>query len=372
MDKFDLVSKILSAKPNSKKGLRTFKKLLYGDFLKFANDESSLAEEANAILMMQAIEKELQLIIGFPTVYSKNIIAIGGGFSSGKSAFVNSFFKQKNIKLPIGIEPVTAIPTYVVSSNKNFVKGFSNSGGSIDIDVEFYGKLSHDFVKSFNFNLKKIMPFMTIGTPLDQKYFKDICLIDTPGYNPSISDGFTERDKKTAFEFLERANALIWMIGLDSNGTIPASDLKFLSKLDLTNKKLFIVANKSDLKPKSELNDILEEIEDILNDSDIDFDGISAFSANFQKEDLYKKMSLFDFLQKENNPTQIQEKIISKIDTVFNMYKNAIEKDKKKMEKMKSNINSLELDLVELGLDIESSDSSQQEMVKNFMQIFNS
>ncbi len=359
-DKYDLVSSLLSSKGVINSDLKDFKEILYSEFLEFANRESSLAEEAEAILKLQSIEKELELIVNFPIIHSKTIIAIGGGFSSGKSAFVNSFFEQKHIELPIGIEPVTAIPTYVVSGKENEIKGFSNNGNAIKIDKDFYSKLSHEFVKSFNFNLKNIMPFMTISTPLSQEYFGNICLIDTPGYNPAITDGFTNEDKKTASEFLEQANALIWMIGLDSNGTIPSSDLKFINSLNLMGKKLYIVANKSDLRSESDLRMIVDEIKESLDDYDIEHDGISAFSANTKEEYFYTNQSLFDFLKKHNNPVKIIKNIFEKLEVVFNMYDQAISKDIEEIKRYKTNLKSLELDILEVGFDNDNNKVSNR------------
>ena len=79
------------------------------------------------------------------------------------------------------------------------------------------------------------MPFMILGTNID---YEHICFIDTPGYNPSdFHDGFTSEDVLTAKEFLNNASTFLWLIGADSNGTIPASDLDFLCNLDLEGKK---------------------------------------------------------------------------------------------------------------------------------------
>lgn len=348
--KLNFISKLLSAPSKTNQNLDHFQSVLKNDFLKFANKESSLAEEAKAILMLQTIEKKLKLIVNFSSIYNKNIIAIGGGFSSGKSAFVNSFLQNKKIKLPIGINPVTAIPTYIIPGESNKIKGYSKNGGSIDMDNAFYENLSHDFVKSFNFNLKEIMPFMAIETPM--KKIDKICFIDTPGYNPSdVDGGFTSQDKTTASEFLSQANSLIWMLGLDSNGTISASDLNFLEQLDTDNKKLYIVANKADLRPESDIEEIIDDIEESLEDYDIDFSGISAFSSNLQHEYMNRKMSLFDFLKKENKNLRTPKKITSDIEKIFNMYNSALTKDINNQKKIMSQIHSLELDLLESGFD---------------------
>ena len=84
-----LITKLLSSIP-LKNELEEFKHNLNKDFYKFANHEETLANEAEAILKLQSIEKELELITIYPNLYQKSVIAIGGGFSSGKSSFINS------------------------------------------------------------------------------------------------------------------------------------------------------------------------------------------------------------------------------------------------------------------------------------------
>ena len=95
--------------------------------------------------------------------------------------------------------------------------------------------------------------------------FTHICFVDTLGYNPAKT-GTTSKDSNTAKEALENANALVWLIGLDNEGTIPASDLRFLDSLDLEDKKLYIVANKVDLKPESQIENILDHFEEVLEE----------------------------------------------------------------------------------------------------------
>lgn len=356
--KHHLISSILSATTTPSNGLETFKELFRGDFLTFVSKISSLAEEGEAILLLQSVERELEVVANFRGVYSKNIVALGGGFSSGKSAFISSFIKNKDIKLPIGIKPVTAIPTFIVPGNSSTIKGFSLDGGVIDIGIDLFEQLSHDFIKSFDFNLKKIMPFMAIETQI--KDYQHLCFIDTPGYNPAVTYGFTDEDKKTAVEYLKQANSLIWMIGLDSNGTIPLKDLSFLSDLDLSAKKLFIVANKAEIRAKSDLEDIVDEITDALDDYDIAFEGISAYSSITGIEYLYRKQSLHEFLDGQNKPNEIKADILRKCKNVISMYKKAIKKDISKAKKMCSDLNSLELDLLEVGFETEDEKFSNR------------
>lgn len=343
--KYDLISNILSAKRSKNQGLDEFNKVFHA-FLEFANDESSVANEAEMLLSLQGIEKELILITNFSNIYNKNIIAIGGGFSSGKSSFVSSFFTNSSISLPIGINPVTAIPTYIVSGG-NSIRGYSNEGGSFEINTHLYEELSHDFVKSFKFNLKNIMPVMAIQTPLEG--FESICFIDTPGYDPASSDGYTSDDRETAYQFIQQANSLLWLVGLDANGTIPESDLSFLEDQELDDKNLYIIANKADLRAESDIEDIIDEIAESLEDYDIEYVGISAYSSNQKKEYLYKNISLNEFLQSENKPAKLKKDIQLKISQIINTYRKSIKKDLDNQKHISSSFKSIELDLLESG-----------------------
>ena len=48
----------------------------------------------------------------YDQLIGKNVVALGGGFSSGKSSFLNALNGED--ALPEAIEPTTAVPAYVV------------------------------------------------------------------------------------------------------------------------------------------------------------------------------------------------------------------------------------------------------------------
>ena len=196
---YELISKLLAAKPDENEKFEAFKRLVEDDFKRFADEESSLAEEASALQQLQRVQKHLEEIVASPHLFTKRSIAVGGGFSSGKSAFVNSFITRPDVQMPVDVTPSTAIPSFVVSSSDVSIKGHSHKGATVDIDSEIYRRLTHDFIESFSFNLKEIMPYMAVEVPL-REGFESICLIDTPGYNPA--GGNTDEDKITAIEFL--------------------------------------------------------------------------------------------------------------------------------------------------------------------------
>ena len=365
--KYELISNLLNAKRSENEEFEKFKKIFNEDFMAFANKESSLADEASAVQTLQRLEKKLEEIVAFPHTFGKKSVAIGGGFSSGKSEFINSFIEHSDIKLPVGIEPVTAIPSFVVSNpGEVSIKGFSNTGATVDIELEFYCQLSRDFIDTFPFNLKDVMPYMAVEAPLKEGLFEYVYLIDSPGHNPA--GGNTTEDKETAISVLKDRDALIWMIGLDSTGTIPQDDIEFIKYMELNGLPFYVVLNKADQKSKSELEDIRDEVKEILEEEEIEYMGISAYSATLGEEYLYDGMSLDVFLASQNQPVVDQGIELKKeMEEIFRRYEKAIEKDEKTAKLLMKELNSLNLDISsEISFNTPSLDDYQCKCGESF------
>lgn len=339
-EKFLLLNKILKAKKIENEKFEEYKKLFETEFMDFANEDSTLENEAEVILKFKELEEEIEKMITFDFLYFKNIISVGGGFSAGKSSFLNGFFDVDKVKLPEGVETVTAIPTYVTQGDEN-VLGFSSKGGLIKLDSKLYGKLTHAYMKNFEFNIKEIMPYVIIETNIKNGEFDNICFIDTPGYN----SGTQIQDRNTSWHEIEYSNSIIWVIEATA-GTLKKSDLEFLSDDRLSEKKKYIVLNKADLKPENDIRDIMNEIIDVLDENMIEFEGISAYSSRTKKEFFFEKKSLFEFLKDENKKIKAEEKIVKKIQELFNEYRKSIEYEKDNLKEKRKYIKSLEKEIL--------------------------
>ncbi len=174
----DLIVRILNAKMENK-GLEEYRCILDNEFLEFASGVDSLKEKEIALLALQEIKKELQLVASYPSLFQKSMVAVGGGFSAGKSTFLNHLLGL-NLKLPEAMEVATAIPTYCLKGEREALMGFSQNGGVVELP---YLTFDHKFLDSLGFNLKEIMPSMLLSAP--SVPFEFLCFIDTPGYNPS-------------------------------------------------------------------------------------------------------------------------------------------------------------------------------------------
>lgn len=348
--RFQLISRLLAARPQDSAGLARFRELLATDYMAFAEGESSLAAEAKALTQLQSIEQELALLVGFPDVRERTIVGIVGGFSSGKSEFINSFIHDPQVRLAVGLKPVTAIPSYVLATDKRMIRGYSASGGHIDLDVDFYKNISHAFISSFSFDLKSLMPFMCVGVRMKPECFSDICFIDTPGYNPPATAAeHSQGDRRTAVKFAQQADSIVWLIGLDSNGTVPDSDLEFIQQIGVEGRSVYVVLTKADLKAEDDIDDILEEVLGCLDDEGIRIDGISAYSSTQREEIAFRKLPLLEHFARINRRGNARQHLEKRLGEVFAMYDEAIQADIAALHAQKVAINGLRLDCLEFG-----------------------
>ncbi len=346
---YDLIACILNAK-TSNEGLEEYQSVLDNEFLEFASGVDSLKEKEIALLTLQEIKKELQLVASYPSLFQKTIVAVGGGFSAGKSTFLNNLLGLK-LKLPEDIDPTTAIPTYCLKGKKEVLMGFSQNGGMVELP---HLAFDHQFLKSLGFNLKEIMPFMLLSAP--SVPFEFLCFIDTPGYNPG-NQGYTGGDKEASKESLKHAKHILWLISCERGG-IESDDLEFLQELYEEGKQVFIVLSRADRRTKSQLEkEVAKKIRETLKDNGIEFLGIGAYSSTRYQE--YKEFSekshvfnsLEEFLMKLNRRSEKQNEILGYLYEVHSMYEKAIEKDANRFKRYQRELRSVGLDLMQKGFD---------------------
>lgn len=347
-ERYDLIARILNARMKNE-GLEEYQQILDNEFLEFASGVDSLKEKEIALLMLQEIKKELQLVASYPSLFQKTIVAVGGEFSAGKSTFLNNLLGLK-LKLPEDMNPTTAIPTYCLKGKKEVLMGFSQNGGMVELP---HLAFDHQFLKSLGFNLKEIMPFMLLSVP--SVPFEFLCFIDTPGYNPA-KQGYTGGDEQASKESLKHAKHILWFISCESGG-IESDDLEFLQELYEEGKQVFIVLSRADRRTKSQLEEVAIKIKETLKDNGIEFLGICAYSATRYQE--YKEFSekshvfnsLEEFLMKLNQRSEKQNEILESLYEVHSMYEKAIQQDANRFKRYQSELRSVGLDLMQKGFD---------------------
>ncbi|GAA7948222.1 acyl carrier protein [Helicobacter pylori] len=346
-ERYDLIAHILNARIENE-GLEEYQCILDNEFLEFASGVDSLKEKEIALLELQEIKKELQLVASYPSLFQKNMAAVGGGFSAGKSSFLNHVL---GLKLPIGLDKITAIPTYCLKGEREVLMGRSQNGGMVELpDFSF----DHKTPNAFGFDLKSIMTFMILSSPT--MLFKHLCFIDTPEYD-APNQGYTGRDRQASKEYLNHAKHILWLISCERGG-IEKSDLDYLQELyEEHGKQVFIMLNKDDLKITIQLEEIAVQTKETLENNGIEFLGIGAYSSERYQEikEFSEKSPVFDslekFLMELNKKSEKQNEILKVLYKVGLAYEKAIKEDLSKFKRYQKELHSLKLDLMQKGFD---------------------
>lgn len=181
-------------------------------------------------------------------------VAVAGGYSSGKSTFLNALTKCGNL-LPTGIEPVSVVNTYLNCSSKidrMIIKGENLNGDMVQLNHEVLDCIRHS--KDSNVNVACVLKKLVIDIPTE-KLYDGITFIDTPGYNNSSSRNVENNttDKETALSSFDEAGVIFWCIDIEA-GTITEKDFQVLSKRN--GKPYVIVFTKKDKKTSTEVEKI--------------------------------------------------------------------------------------------------------------------
>ena len=217
-------------------------------------------------------------------------VAVGGGYSSGKSSFLNNITGIGAV-LPTGIEPVSMINTYISFSNKItklIVSGKNCKGHVVKLNREVLDCIQHS--SKSKIYVSSVLDELYINVPVskEREHLKGLVFIDTPGYNNSdnanIENG--KKDIDTAIDALQDSDALFWCIDAEA-GTISQRDIEMLNQLidyNDGNYPFVIVFNKMDKKPDNEIVKILQSAETVckskLKIQPIDIIGFSSIGES--------------------------------------------------------------------------------------------
>ena len=283
---------------------RDLETLLANEYRDFASREN-YPEEADAFADLQRLFARLGELRMAPRLASRNICAVAGGFSSGKSSFLNALIGEDI--LPTEITPTTSIPTYILHvGGTSRVDAFNHHGGDVKIDGDTFKEMTHDFKKRHNVELKRLVHRVSIYTQALSSW-RNLALIDTPGYsNPEDGgttgpDGAEQRDEDIALANVLKSKFLIWVVDCEK-GTLPEQDIHFIRKFVEERSrdaegKLYLVLNKGDKKGEEDRQAILEVAEEAASANEIPFAGVGVYSAHQNKWYAHQGQSFDEFLQ---------------------------------------------------------------------------
>ena len=266
---------------------RELEGLLANEYRAFASREN-YPREADAYAELHKVFARCSELRLAPRLAKRNICAVAGGFSSGKSSFLNALIGERI--LPTNITPTTSIPTYIFHVDDELsVEAFNHLGGGVPIDASMFKKMTHDFKRYHGVELKRLVHRVSICTPKLQ-HWKNLALIDTPGYtNPEDNaaggaDGGEQRDEDIALANVLKSQFLIWVVDCEK-GTLPEQDIHFIRKFiderpEGAENKLYLVFNKGDKKTQEDRLGILQVAEETAKTHAIPFAGIGIYSSH--------------------------------------------------------------------------------------------
>ena len=205
-------------------------------------------------------------------------IVVAGGFSSGKSSFINRITERAGL-LPTGTEPVSVVKTYLYCSKditNVSVKGVNLKNVLVELNVDVLQAIQH--ANKSHIHLASVLDKLFVKVPSEK--LDGLVFIDTPGYNNSdkINDSNGKTDRETAIQALREGNVLFWFVDSD-RATTTSDDLEIIKQF---NGKKVIIFNKADKKGAIESAKIVEEEAEIIynNFDEADIIDIIAYSTS--------------------------------------------------------------------------------------------
>jgi GTP-binding protein EngB required for normal cell division len=225
-----------------------------------------------------ALEASLQDLVSFPDLANKSIIGVGGGFSAGKSRFLNTLLGQP--LLPEDTTPTTAIPTFLTHGAAPSTVALNTFNHQVPLDAPALAAITHAFRKHYlqtagqEVGFAHVLKLLMLRTPVFS--WTNLAFLDTPGYSKADGEG-THTDERLALQQLAEADHLVWLINA-KNGSIREDDVTFLRTLKHP-EPVFVVLTQADLIGQSSMDAVMTSTREALGHAGIACAGLMAWAA---------------------------------------------------------------------------------------------
>lgn len=256
-------------------------------------------------------------------INGKTTIAFVGEFSAGKTSIVNRILSQDDPsvpQLPVSAKATTAVATYI-------------AGGAV-VSYQFVtpdDKLKTISRKTFMEKVSKEILDQVKGVSSLIQYFvmtyknpnlNGLSILDTPGFNSN-----DKNDAQRTMEVINECDALFWVFDVNA-GTINRSSLSVIK--EHLNKPLYVVINKVDTKPDSEIKKVEDLIKKTLTNEGIDVHQYIRFSSKASLLDIMKPIKEVQHLaEREQYINDLRNLIVQILDILNNQVKEANQKYRK-------------------------------------------
>lgn len=259
---------------------------------------------------LQEVYEQFEDFLLFQDMIGKKIVALGGGFSTGKSSFLNGILSENSENrvrlLPMDTAASTSVPTYLMHADgEETIRAINLFDSRItDLTADDVGIMTHSFEEKsqLGVSLGQLIQRMFISTTLQP--YAHIAFLDTPGYSkPDTKDYSARTDEQIAREQLNHSHFILWFV----NGSVlPQSDIEFLKQLDSHIPKA-IILNKADrvlVHGMANYQEVIESIKKDATRNGITFRGVWGYTClpQWQKEIASDIQAVHDLLQELDVP----------------------------------------------------------------------
>ena len=256
-------------------------------------------------------------------INGKTTIAFVGEFSAGKTSIVNRILSQDdpNVpQLPVSAKATTAVATYIAGGTIASYQFVTPDDRLKTISREtFTEKVSKEILDQVKGVSSLIQYFvMTYKNP----NLNGLSILDTPGFNSN-----DKNDAQRTMEVINECDALFWVFDVNA-GTINRSSLSVIK--EHLNKPLYVVINKVDTKPDSEIKKVEDLIKKTLTDEGIDVHQFIRFSSKASLLDIMKPIKEVQHLaEREQYINDLRDLIVQILNILNNQVKEANQKYRK-------------------------------------------
>lgn len=286
-------------------------------------------------LQNENLEQEYRRIADEIDRYSFRIL-MTGGFSSGKSTFLNLLLDRDLLK--VNQTPETAIATELVYGPQEYLEAVDNQGNTqkfpLDCDTVFLPTDWRYLVCHVNADFLRENP--------------EIVLVDMPGLDSNV-----EWHNKAIAQYIARGSAFLLFVGCD-DGTLRKSVGDFLQEVASYPQSVSCFISKCDLRPPQQVEEVRQQISrDIvrLYQEAVPLETISYDDPDFQSK---ARKALLGF----NAQLLFEKKFSSEINAFISLCKAVVQTAKM----------SQKLDVSDLDHEIEKLTQDEKKLTDQFEQ----
>ena len=233
----------------------------------------------------------------FPDLAQKVVVGVGGAFSAGKSSLINTLLGKK--RLVVEIDPTTSLPTYLLYGEQEQITALNLFRRRVILSQDEFASLTHEEKIKYGSQIAGLLRSAFVSDP--DFTWKNIALLDTPGYSKPDSEQWSERtDESVARSQLNLSNFIIWVVSA-TQGTISEDDLKFLTTLNADIPKL-IVVSRADAKTPEDIAKIVALVKQTTAERGVNVLDVVPVSA--RKKNDYPIQPVVEFLEKWDTETK--------------------------------------------------------------------